>query len=117
MTVKSSTPVASPVQLFKRDGPTPTDLVPVEAAEDYEIVGASATDQALGATGAVGDFLARVIITASTGTITIKDGAGTIIVIPAAALGVWEIGAKSIVGAWNVTTPVTTSCVCIGQFT
>ncbi len=116
MPARSSKPVAEPVQLFKRNGAA-VDLVPVEAAEDYELVAASQTDQDLGATGAIGDFLARVIITASTGTITIKDGAGTVIVIPVAALGVWEIGLKSIVGAWNITTPVSTSCTCVGQFT
>ena len=117
MVARTSIPVASPVQLFKRDGAAPVDLVAVEAAEDYESVAASQTAQVLGATGAAGDFLDRVIITASTGTITILDGVVAVLVIPIGALGVWKIGLKSLTGTWNVTTAAATSCTCVGQFT
>ncbi len=117
MTVRSSIAVAGPVQLFKRNGAAPTDLIAVEAAEDYETVAASQTAQALGATGAVGDYLARILIAESTGTITILDGAITVLVIPAAALGVWEIGLKSVSAAWNITTAANTACTAVGQFT
>ena len=117
MTVRSSSPVASPVQVFVRNGAAPVDLIAVEAAEDYEAVVAAETAQVLGATGAIGDFLARVIITGSTGTITILDGIVSVLVIPIGALGVWKIGLKSVSGTWNVTTGAATSCICVGQFT
>ena len=92
MVVRTSIPAASPVQLFVRNGAAPVDLIAVEAAEDYETVAASATAQILGATGAVGDYLARVIVTTSTGTITILDGIIVVAVIPALAVGVFEFG-------------------------
>jgi len=117
VTVRSSIPVAGPVQLFKRNGAAPVDLIAVEAAEDYETVAAGQTAQALGATGATGDFLARILIAESTGTITILDNVITVLVIPAGALGVWEIGLKSVSGAWNITTAANTACTAVGQFT
>jgi len=117
VTVRSSIPVASPVQLFKRNGAAPVDLIAVEAAEDYEVVAAAQTAQVLGATGAVGDFLARVLIAESTGTTTLLDGVVVVLVIPVGALGVWEIGLKSVSGTWNVTTAAATSITAVGQFT
>ena len=117
MVARTSIPVASPVQLFKRNGAAPVDLIAVEAAEDYEVVLAGATTQDLGATGAAGDFLARILIAESTGTITIFDGVVTVLIIPAAALGVWEIGLKSLTEAWNITTAADTICTAVGQFT
>ncbi len=117
MPVRSSKPVASPVQAFIRNGAAPVDLIAAEAAEDYETVAVSQTAQVLGATGAIGDFLARVIIASSTGTITILDGAVSVLVIPIGAVGIWEIGLKSVSGAWNVTTAAATTCTCVGQFT
>src|SRR4051812_26437820 len=51
---------------------------------EYETVAASQTDQALGATGATGDWLARIIIvpaSTSPGAVSIKDGAGSAIPI------------------------------------
>lgn len=118
MTVRSSIPVASPVQLFKRNGAAPVDLIAVEAAEDYETVAAGQTTQILGATGAVGDFLARVLVTANTGAFTIFDGVIAVAVFPATTpIGSIEIGLKSVSGTWNVTTAASTSLTAVGQFT
>ena len=83
----------------------------------YETVAASQTAQALGATGATGDFLHSIIITASTGTITVLDNAVSVAVIPAGALGVWEFNLVSISGAWKITTAASTSCTAVGRFT
>lgn len=85
---------------------------------DYERVEASQTDQAIGATGAQGDFLHKIILEATTGTIIVKDGSTTVLTIPAAqAIDVWEVNLISKNGAWNVTTAASTSCVCVGDFT
>jgi len=84
----------------------------------YELVAASQTAQVLGPAGGPGDILKRVIVTASTGTTTILDGAVTILVIPAAvAVGsVFEIGAACVTN-WNITTAAATSVMCVGDFT
>ena len=80
------------------------------AQGDYEAVAASQTDQVLGATGAVGDYLKRLIITvgtAATAAVSIKDGDGAAIPIlpnsPGGGIGVYvvEIGMKAV----NATTP------------
>jgi hypothetical protein len=91
---------------------------------DYETVAASQTDQVIGTTGAVGDLLERLIIsvaTAATGTVSIKDGAGSAIVITAAntPIGVYSvnIGIKSSAGAWKVTTGAGVTVVAVGRFT
>lgn len=77
----------------------------------------------LGTTGSVGDFLGRLIITASTAataTVSIKDGSGSAIPIcPAlAAAGVFvvELGIRSTSGAWKVTTGAGATVVAIGKF-
>ncbi len=84
----------------------------------YELVAASATAQVLGVTGGPGDILKRVIVTASTGTTTILDGAVTILVIPAAvAVGtVYELNIAAVTN-WNITTPAATEAICVGEFT
>ena len=82
----------------------------------YEHVAASQTAQVLGGTGAVGDYLHRLICTvttSATGNVVIVDGSGTGIlthtVLPALAgtgVNVYniEINAVSKDGAWKVTT-------------
>jgi len=93
------------------------DVLKAEQQFGYETVAASQTAQVLGATGAAGDFLHSIIITASTGTITILDNATTVAVIPAAATGVWPINLVSVSGAWKITTAASTSCTAVGRFT
>lgn len=107
---------------------SPTNPVPVDAyapGAGYETVAASATAQALGATGAIGDYLDHVLIlvaTAATGTVTIKDGATTVAVFPnspGGGIGAYDlpIHARSVVGAWTITTGAGASAVGFGKFT
>lgn len=91
----------------------------------YETVEASQTDQALGATGAIGDFLKRLIITvgtAATAAVSIKDGGGSSIPImpnsPGGGVGVYvvDVEACSAAGAWSVTTGDGSTVVAVGMF-
>lgn len=91
----------------------------------YETVAASQTDQALGLTGAAGDFLERLIIvvaTAATAAVSIKDGSGSAISImpnsPGGGVGVYdvELGMVSGSGAWQVTTGAGSSVIAVGRF-
>ncbi len=84
----------------------------------YELVAAAQTAQILGSVGAPGDVLHRVLITASTGTTTILDGAVVVFVIQvAAAVGTTiEFNMKAVTN-WNITTAAATSVTCIGRFT
>ena len=100
----------------------------VNLGTSYETVAASQTDQAMGATGAAGDFLAGVLIvpaTTSPGAVSIKDGAGSAITIFTGGVGsvaslvpfFVQWGANSAAGAWKVTTGANVSAVGVGQFT
>ena len=93
---------------------------------EYETVAASASDQTLGATGATGDYLERlicVVATAATSQVQIKDGAGSAItVLPdnvGAGIGTYtvELGLTSLAGAWKVTTGAGVSVIAAGDFT
>jgi hypothetical protein len=91
----------------------------------YETVAAGQTDQALGANGALGDYIERLVITvgtAATAAVSIKDGAGSAIPImpnsPGGGVGVYvvDIGACSADGAWSVTTGAGSTVVAVGMF-
>lgn len=95
---------------------------------NYETVAASQTDQAMGATGASGDFLAGVLIvpaTTSPGAVSIKDGSGSSITIFTGGAGSVSnlvpfyvvVGAVSAGGAWKVTTGANVSAIGFGRFT
>ncbi len=101
-------------------------LTVMAGAGHYETVAASQSDQALGATGAAGDYLEKLIITvgtAATAAVSIKDGGGSAIPIipnsPGGGIGVYvvPIGAKSTNGAWKVTTGAGSTVVAVGTFT
>jgi hypothetical protein len=94
---------------------------------EYEAVAASQTDQILGATGAIGDYLSHLIIqpgTTSPGNVILKDGSTTIYTFPGGAssvatldpitlpLGVYCTGA-----GWKVTTGANVTVVGAGNFT
>ena len=89
----------------------------------YEHVAASATAQVLGATGAAGDYLHRLIITVSTsltGTVSLLDNnASHVLVAANSAIGVYsvEVNSKSVNGAWKVTTGAGAEVLAIGNFT
>lgn len=91
---------------------------------DYQAVDASQTDKVLGAKGAVGDLLQRVIVsvaTSATGTCDIQDGTGTAIPLTAAntPIGVYivELGIASRTGAWQITTGAGATAIGVGLFT
>jgi len=90
----------------------------------YETVAASQTAQVLGGTGAVGDYLHRLIIngvTAATSSVTILDGSTSIVIqtgaagVPIGVLSV-EVNAVSASGAWKVTTGAGCTVIAIGVF-
>lgn len=100
----------------------------VDAGLEYETVAASQTTQALGATGAVGDVLQRLVVipaTTSPGAVAIKDGDGSAITVFAGGASsvtelkpiVVELGIASGAGAWQVTTGANVSVLAIGNFT
>ena len=95
----------------------------------YEHVAAGQTAQVLGTTGAVGDYLHRIVCTVTTGAtgnVVIVDGSGagilTHTVVPASASlvpGVYnvELNAVSANGAWKITTGAGVEVIAVGIFT
>ena len=116
--VPEHTPVSRRAAILTEPGTLPYE---------YETVAASATGQALGATGAAGDFLQRLIIvpaTTSPGNVLLLDGAISITVFAGGASSVnelrpivVEVGALSVSGAWSITTGANVSVIAIGNFT
>jgi hypothetical protein len=101
----------------------------VYCGTDYEHVAAGQTDQVLGPTGGVNDYLGGLlVIPAATncGAVDIQDGAGSAInVFPGgggtALLSLIPffvpICARSAAGAWSVTTGANVSVIATGFFT
>jgi hypothetical protein len=95
----------------------------------YEHIAASASAQVLGGTGAIGDYIHRLVCTvttALTSTVQIVDGTGagilTHTVLPAAVgggIGVYniELNAVSANGAWKITTGAGVEVMAVGIFT
>ncbi len=89
----------------------------------HEHIGASATEQVLGTTGAVGDYLHRLVITvgtAATSQVTINDGAFShILVRPNTPIGVYSIEMNTITeaGPWKITTAAGVEVLAMGNFT
>lgn len=88
----------------------------------YETVAASQTAQVLGGTGAVGDYLHRIVVnvgTAATSTVSIIDDTTSIAVVSAnTPIGVYslELNMRSNNGPWKVTTGAGASVVAVGIF-
>jgi hypothetical protein len=108
--------------------PTSNTVLTAFGAGNYETVAASASAQALGVTGATGDYLSGVLIvpaTTSPGAVSITDGSGSAITIFAGgATSVSNLvpffvplGLISTSGAWKVTTGTNVSCIGCGKFT
>ncbi len=104
----------------------PLPVASYPSTSEYETVAASQTDQALGATGATGDYLEGllcVVATAATAAVSIKDGAGSAISVfpnsPGAGVGTnyVPVMARSTAGAWKVTTGAGVSVFATGNFT
>ena len=93
----------------------------------YETVAVSQTDQVLGATGAAGDFLHKVICvvaTAATSAVSISPDGGTtdISILPAnvgGGVGTYpiEVNAVAETGGWAVTTGAGVTVMAVGRFT
>ena len=89
----------------------------------YEHVAASQTAQVLGATGATGDYLHRLVITVSataTSTVSLLDNTSSHVLVAAnTAIGVYsiEINTFSKNGAWKVTTGAGAEVLAMGNFT
>jgi hypothetical protein len=96
-------------------------------AGEYETVAASQTAQALGATGATGDYISGILVipaTTSPGVVTLLDNATSIPVFVGGASSVSNLvpffiplGMISVSGAWKITTGANVSCIGIGNFT
>jgi hypothetical protein len=94
-------------------------------AGEYETVAAGQTAQALGATGAAGDYLSHVILqpaAVGAGTTTILDNATVIFTYTAGTLTdlrpiIVPIGAFSVSGAWKITTGANMAAIGVGNFT
>jgi hypothetical protein len=100
-------------------------LVNANSGTEFETVAASQTAQVLGATGAAGDFLRKVIIvpeTTSMGAVTLLDGAASTVLHAAATVGapltpiVLELGMKCVT-AWKITTSTNVHVYAVGNFT
>lgn len=103
-----------------------TNPIVTTGPTDYETVAAGQTAQVLGTAGAAGDYLDHLLIvpaTTSPGAVTILDNATSITVFAGGASSVSTlipfavpIGAKSVSGAWKVTTGANVSVVAVGEF-
>lgn len=103
------------------------DVMSIDANWHYETVAASQTAQVLGPTGALGDYLSGLLVipaTTSPGNVLILDNATSITVFAGGASSVGSlipffipIGARSVSGAWKVTTGSNVSVMAIGNFT
>ena len=95
----------------------------------YNTVAASQSAQALtgGSGGATGDYLSHCVViptSTSPGVVTIKDSSTTVYAFPGGSSSLSNlvpftipVGAKSVSGAWTVTTGASLSAVCVGKFT
>lgn len=98
-------------------------------AGEYETVAASQTDQILGATGAVGDYLAGLLVVPATtgaGSVSIKDGNGSAIsvfvagTLPGLVPFFIPLGIKCVAATtpgWKITTGASVSVIATGNFT
>lgn len=99
----------------------------MSAGTEYETVAASQTAQALGATGATGDYIEGILVipgTTTPGVITLLDNATSIPLFVGGAGSVSNLvpfyiplGLKSVSGAWKITTGANVSCIAAGNFT
>lgn len=94
------------------------------SAYEYEDVAAGVSAQVMGATGAAGDLLQRlicVVSTALTSNVAITDGTGSAFTIlqTSTAIGTYilEVGARSTTGGWKVTTGAGVTVRAVGRFT
>ena len=95
------------------------------SAGEFETVAASQTAQALGATGAIGDYLERIILqpaNTACGTTTLLNGTTVIFTYTAGTLAdlspiTVELGVVATEAGWKVTTGTSIAVLAIGNFT
>lgn len=105
---------------------SPAQPLPVMLSTSYETVAASQTAQVLGSTGAVGDYLAGLLVipaTTSPGVVTLLDGSTSIPVFVGGATSVSSLapffitcGMKCVGSGWKVTTGANVSVIGVGNF-
>jgi len=120
---------SAPVVIASNQTAVPISSTPLTnfGAGEYETVAASQTAQALGATGATGDYISGILVipaTTSPGVVTLLDNATSIPVFVGGASSVSNLvpffiplGMISVSGAWKITTGANVSCIGIGNFT
>lgn len=104
-----------------------TIRVAIGGEGEYETVAASQTAQTLGPTGAVGDYIAGLLIipaTTSPGNVLLLDNATSMTVFAGGSNSVSNLvpffvplGMISVSGAWKVTTGTNVSVIATGNFT
>lgn len=88
----------------------------------YETVATGQTGQVLGGTGAIGDYVHRLVVsvaTSASGTVTLIDGSTSIVITAAnTPIGVYtvDLGMLSKTGAWSVTTGAGATVIAVGRF-
>lgn len=102
-------------------------LVASGGAGEYETVAASQTAQAIGGTGAAGDYIDKILVVPATttpGVVTLLDGATSIPIFVGGALSVADLkpfevplGLYSANGPWKLTTGANVSAIAYGDFT
>lgn len=107
--------------------PVPVKIIDGGNAVEYETVAASQTAQVIGATGAIGDYMAGLLVipaTTSPGNVLLLDNVTSITVFTGGASSVSNlvpffipIQAKSVSGAWKLTTGANVSVFAVGNFT
>jgi len=92
-------------------------------AYQYETVAVSQTAQVLGGTGAIGDYVHRLIInviTVASAGVTLIDGSTSIVISTAASAVLGpislELNMRSATGPWKITTGSGATVVAVGIF-
>lgn len=89
----------------------------------YEVVPVSSSNVVLGNTGAIGDFLHRIIVNVTTvgggNVYSVIDGSTTVYTSPVLTTGIYnlEFNSASVNGAWKITTGTFMTIIGIGTFT
>jgi len=92
---------------------------------EFETVAASQTAQALGATGAIGDYIERIVLQpahVAAGTTTLLNGTTVVFTfttgtLPTLAPMTVELGMVATEAGWKVTTGTSIAVLAIGNFT
>lgn len=98
----------------------------IQGGLEYETVAASQSTQAMGATGATGDYLSHVWVqptSTAPGVVTVLDNAVEVAAWPGGSVGAdlkpfpIVVGALSVSGAWKITTGANVKVTAYGDFT